>query len=113
MIADVSVATGISPRELLALDASMFDEVLQAVERRWSPELELSASLLEVVHAHFLNFVRVHSKKGATIPKPLQVTRPWMRDVEEEDAREDAPVVSLSDVAKLGGAGVALKGVQR
>lgn len=100
MIADVAVATGISPRELLALDADAFDELVLALERKWTRELELAATTLEVAHAHFLAFLRVHSKRGARLPDPLRVDRPGAKEAEKE-ARANAPVVSIAEVARM------------
>ena len=75
----MSVETGISPRELLALDAEMFDAVVEARSERWTTETELLASALELAHAHFLAFVRVNSKKSAKLPEPLVVERPGQK----------------------------------
>lgn len=72
------VAVGIGPAEVLELDAPMFDALeLEAAERaRWSPELELAASQLEVAHGQLVAFLAVHSKKGAKLPEPLRIDRP-------------------------------------
>jgi IS30 family transposase len=75
----VAVATGISPRELLELDADMFDALAGAVDERWSPELELAALQTELAHAQLLSYLRVHSKRGTTLPKPLRIPRPHER----------------------------------
>jgi hypothetical protein len=94
----VSVETGISPRELLALDAEMFDAVLEARSERWTTEHELAASALEVAHAHMLLFLRVHSKKNARLPEPLVVERPGQRD---EEAKPTP--MSVVELARLSG----------
>lgn len=72
----MSVETGIDPRTLLELDAETFDAIVRAVDRRWTPERELLASLLEVEHSALLAYARVHSRKGARLPKPISVPRP-------------------------------------
>jgi hypothetical protein len=96
----VSVATGIGPTELLALDAPMFEALVDEVDERWSTELELAATTLEVAHAHFLAYVRTHSKSSARIPDPLRVERP-KRDEHSKPA--PAKPVSAGELAALVG----------
>ena len=112
MIADVSVLTGIAPSELLAMDEGLFDALIDAVDKRWTRENELLATLVEVEHAHLLAYLRVHSKSGARLPEPFRVERPGA-DVVEEETRELAPVVSIAELATIGGHGVSVRGVQR
>ena len=96
----MSVQTGISPRELLQLDGELFEELVAAVDERWSLELELAASTLEVAHAHFLAYVRAHAQKNVRLPDPLVVERPKRDD---SDSRAHAPRVSVNELAQLSG----------
>jgi hypothetical protein len=95
----VSVATGIGPTELLALDGPMFEALVDEVDERWSTELELAATTLEVAHAHFLAYVRTHSKSSARLPDPLRVDRP-----KREPSTPAPPArVSVNELAQLVG----------
>jgi hypothetical protein len=94
----VAVGTGISPRELLALDGDMFDAVLVAYAEHWPPERELLASALEVQHAQLIAFVRAHAKRGARLPEPLRVERP-----ERITEREEPTALSVGALAELVG----------
>jgi hypothetical protein len=93
----VSVETGIAPQALAELDAEMFAAVLGAAEKRWTPELELTASLLEVEHAALLAFARVHGRKGQKLPAALRVPRPG----EEERPAPRARRVSIRELAQM------------
>ena len=87
----MAVATGISPLELLDSDT----EQLEALERalaeqeeatRWTPELELLATNVEVTHSLARAYIAVHSKKGAQLPAPLKIPRPGEKKAKPEGA---------------------------
>lgn len=97
MIARVAVQTGIPPRELLALEEEpeMWEAVLRATAERWPPELELTAQLVELAHAHLHLFAQANSKRRVPY-EPLRIERPGR--TEEPTA---VPVVSLSHLAGI------------
>lgn len=81
----MAVLTGISPRELLALDAPMYDAMVDAVNERWSVSDELAAQSVEMQHA---TYTAVLAGAGAkNLPKPFRVPRPG-----EEVHDPDKPV---------------------
>jgi hypothetical protein len=79
----VSVATGIAPSELLALDAELWDAIDRAESERWDVLVELTASTLELLSALGLAWVKIHSKPGASLGEPVSIPRPeWWRKSE-------------------------------
>jgi hypothetical protein len=102
----VSVQTGISPTELLSLDGDMFEALLEAATERWSQELELAATHLEVAHAHWVSFLAANTeqKDHGKLPQPLQVERPG------RPRPEDPERISLGELAALPGLSAELKG---
>jgi hypothetical protein len=102
----VSVQTGIGPRELLELDAEMFEAIAEAANRHWPIQLELAATSLEVQHAHLLAYLATHTKRGTPLPEPLHVRRP------EEDVHERPAPVSVSELAALPGLTAELRRVK-
>jgi hypothetical protein len=97
----MALSTGISPRELMALDGEMFDALVRAQEEHWPMAHELAASLLEVAHLHLLAFLRVNSKKGARLPEPIT----WPRPGQDKDkpAADPGDRISLTELASLPG----------
>lgn len=45
-------------------------------DAKWSPELELMATLVELEHASFRAFVAANAGKSVTLPPPLKIPRP-------------------------------------
>ena len=69
--------TGVPPSEILDMDITMFNALSEAAvsdATRWSQDTELLASLLELVHAHYLLTAKANGAKQTG--KPLRVTRP-------------------------------------
>lgn len=103
----MAVATGIAPRELEGLDGDTWLAMQEAIENRWTDELELAATLAEIAHAHLLLFARANFKKPR-LPEPLQVKR---RGQAQELPRPEP--VRIGALAQIGGRGVELKAVPR
>lgn len=103
LVARVSVATGIGPAELVELDGRMYDALVRAVDERWSPELELAATLVELESTHLLAYIQAHSRKRVTA-SPIEWPRPeWTRG-EPELAEPVAPTrVGIAELAALAG----------
>lgn len=80
------VAVGIGPAEVFALDADTFDvlEDEAARARRWSTELELLATQVELQSAALVAFLAANTKKGTKLPTPLRVPRPDADPVEAD-----------------------------
>lgn len=102
----MSVQTGISPTELLSLDGDWFEALLEASSERWTQELELAATHLEVAHAHWVSFLAAHTeqKDHGKLPQPLQVDRPG------QPRPEDPERISIGALAALPGLTAELKG---
>jgi hypothetical protein len=94
----MSVATAIAPQTLLDLDGDTWDALRRADAERWSTVDELLAALVELTHAHLVAFLRVHSRKGARMPAPLEVPRPE-RAVAESTPRR----LAITELAELAG----------
>lgn len=95
----MSVATGIPPGELVELDGRMFDAVVEAVDERWSPELELAAELVELESALLVAYLQAHSRKRLTL-EPITVPRPTLaRELEEPPAPARVGVLELAALA--------------
>lgn len=103
----MSVATGISPRELLALDADTFAEIEDVAASRWNVT-DLLTVIAEVVHAHYRAYLSAHGVKSSQLPPPLEVPRP-----DRPDRKADAPRVSIRELATIGGRGVDRREVSR
>ena len=99
----MSVATGIPPAALLALDAEMFDAIEDEAGRRWDADTELAAQALEVTHDLYRAFVEVHSKPRAPIPPRLHVPRP---DDLDPPIPEAPRPVSVNELVALTGVAV-------
>ena len=101
----MSVATGIGPAELVELDGLMFDALVEAVDERWSPELELAATLVELESTHLLAYVQAHSRKRVTA-SPIEWPRPaWVVAAREGPELEPAAAarVGVAALAELAG----------
>jgi hypothetical protein len=98
----VSVATGIGPAELVELDGAMFDALVEQVDRRWTPELELAAATLETSSALLVAYLRAHTRKRLTL-EPVKVPRPaWVTADGEAELELAAPArVSVTELAEL------------
>lgn len=97
----MSVATGIGPAELVELDGAMFDALVEAIDTRWSPELELAAELVELESALVVAYLQAHSTKRLTL-KPIVVPRPNVDELELEPAPASTRVGVL-ELASLAG----------
>ena len=107
----MSVQTGITPDELLAMDARMFDALVTAAEERWPLELELQAQALEVASAHLIAFLRVNAKQGTKLPDPLSADELRPEWAKREQPREDGRArISVAELAKLPGLTAELRG---
>jgi hypothetical protein len=105
LVARVSVATGIGPAELVELDGEMFDELVGAVDRRWTPELELAAASLEVSSAQLVAYLRAHTRKGRVSLAPIEVPRPAWVGEQRSSSSSSSPAtrVSVRELAELAG----------
>lgn len=88
------MATGISPDVLVEHDDWMLHALADAVgAQKWRDNEELLAMIAELLHALLVVTIKVHSKKGAQMPKPLRITRPGQPEPEE-------PSVSIGQMAR-------------
>lgn len=72
--------TGVPPSEILDMDMTMFTALSEAAvdgATRWNQDTELLASLLEMLHAHYLLTARANGAKQTG--KPMRVPRPGDR----------------------------------
>lgn len=75
MIATVAARTGIAPlalRDCAIAEPELFDEIVVAADR-WTPELELAASTLEVEHETMRVVLALGGAKR--LPEPLAIPR--------------------------------------
>lgn len=83
--------TGVSPSELLDMEATMFEALSEAAvsdATRWGQDTELLASLLELLHAHYLLTARANGAKQTG--KPMRVPRPGDEAKKKNDAMTPA-----------------------
>lgn len=99
------VATlGVGPGDLLAADDATLDRLVELTQRQRTEAVwqgEVLALLAELVHALWRVTVQVHAKKGARLPPPLRVPRPWS---ETAPARPAGARITAGELARrLGG----------
>lgn len=93
--------THIAPPLLLDTDDETLEALIAIAERErthalWS--LEVQAATAELVHATWRVTVQAHSKRGARVPPPLAVPRPWRRDATTAGR---ARTVSVTEFARM------------
>lgn len=74
-----------SPNEIMDLDVTMFNALSEAAvsdATRWSQNTELMASILELLHAHYLLTAKANGAKQTG--KPLRVPRPGDKPQESQ-----------------------------
>jgi hypothetical protein len=102
----MAVALHVAPDALLRSDDEVLDALLDLVGRErtmtlWSAEV--AATTAELLHALWRITAQINAKKGATLPPPLRLDRPWI-------TVDPTPVqrkVSVGDFAQMLGAGLA------
>lgn len=76
--------TGVPPSEIVELDVTMFNALSEAAvsdATRWNQDTELLASLLELLHAHYLLTAKANGAKQTG--QPLRVPRPGDKSQEK------------------------------
>ena len=98
----MAAALAIAPDALLRSDDEVLDELVKLTQRKRTEELwsaEMRAVQVELTHAVWRLLAQVNSKRGATLPAPLKVPRPWATREQKPKAQK----MSLSDfVRRLG-----------
>ena len=61
----------------------MLRAVEDAVSERWSNTDELLATLIELIDAWRLMWMQANTKKGARLPEPVRITRPYERNTKQ------------------------------
>jgi hypothetical protein len=51
--------------------------VFRSAEASWTNETELAAMQVELTHSLLRTTLAINSKKGAQLPDPLRIPRPW------------------------------------
>lgn len=91
----------IAPNALIDTDDEVLEALLAIGERErthalWS--LEVQAATAELVHAVWRVTVQANAKRGASIPPPLHVPRPWRK---ERTTAQRARSVSVTEFARM------------
>ena len=95
----MAVALHVAPDALLRSDDEVLDALIDLAQRvrteaLWS--LEVQAVTAEMVHALWRVNVQVNAKRGAKIPPPLRIDRPW-----QPQRKAGRPTVSLAEFAGM------------
>lgn len=74
----------ISARRFVALTRWLPEEaaVWRSTKTAWSTETELQAVLIEVLDSFRRLYLQAHSKKGAKLPDPISIPRPYKTKTE-------------------------------
>ena len=96
----MSVLTGIPPQYLLDLDPLLWEEMVEAMNERWSVSDEMGAQTVEMVHGLYSTTLAVAGVKD--LPDPYRVPRPG--DPGEAEAARPRPV-SFGEFAAAYGRG--------
>jgi hypothetical protein len=73
--------------------------VWRSTQSTWSTELELQATLIEVVDSLRRLYVQAHSKKGARVSDPIEIPRPW--EVKERQRKSGTSLTEMIATMKL------------
>ena len=96
----MAAALAIAPDALLRSDDEVLDELVRLTQRKRTEDLfaaEMRVVQVELTHALWRLLAQVNLKRGARLPAPLKVPRPWAATQERKPVGQR---VSLSDFVR-------------